>query len=298
VTVLGRGSKVIAGTLKGDLTREEVERVLVNGFFPECAVTEEPRRQRGVGLQELGLPYASDPAVTKHLAAFLHRQSEVTGDTPVLPRGGRGKKKASGLTAVLFNGGVFKAEPLRKRIVSTLGKWGHTVKVLPNDDLDLAVARGAAYYGLVRRGRGVRIRGGAARVYYVGIETALPAVPGAPPPLKALCVVPFGMEEGTEMDVPGQEFGLVVGSPAEFRFLGSTVRRSDTVGTMVEDWEGQIEELSPLETTLEAPAKDGQTVPVHLHSRMTEIGTLELSCISRDGKQRWKLEFNVREQPG
>ncbi len=201
------------------------------------------------------------------------------------------------MTAILFNGGVFKAEPLRKRIVSTLGKWGHAVKVLPNDDLDLAVARGAAYYGLVRRGRGVRIRGGAARVYYVGIETALPAVPGAPPPLKALCVVPFGMEEGTEMDVPGQEFGLVVGSPAEFRFLGSTVRRADTVGTMVEDWEGQIEELSPLATTLEAPTKEGQTVPVHLHSKMTEIGTLELWCLSRDGKQRWKLEFNVREQP-
>ncbi|HTU22936.1 MAG TPA: Hsp70 family protein [Gemmataceae bacterium] len=297
VTVLGRGSKVIAGTLKSDLTREQVERVLIDGFFPDCAATEEPRRQRGVGLQELGLPYASDPAVTKHLAAFLHRQLQATGETPVPPRGGRSKKKVGGLTAILFNGGVFKAEPLRKRIVSTLGKWGHTVKVLPNDDLDLAVARGAAYYGLVRRGRGVRIRGGAARVYYVGIETALPAVPGAPPPLKALCVVPFGMEEGTEMDVPGQEFGLVVGSPAEFRFLGSTVRRSDTVGTMVEDWEGQIEELTPLATTLEAPNKEGQMVPVHLHSKMTEIGTLELWCLSRDGKQRWKLEFNVREQP-
>jgi hypothetical protein len=294
VTVLGRGARVIAGTLKGELTREEVERVLVNGFFPECAADEEPRRQRGVGLQELGLPYASDPAVTKHLAAFLHRQSEALAERS---RGSKKRKTTGGLTGVLFNGGVFKAEPLRKRIVSTLAKWGHMVKILPNDDLDLAVARGAAYYGLVRRGRGVRIRGGAARVYYVGVETALPAVPGAPPPIKALCVVPFGMEEGTEMDVPGQEFGLVVGAPAEFRFLGSTVRRSDTVGTMVEDWEGQVEELSPLETTLEAPTKEGQTVPVHLHSKMTEIGTLELWCISRDGKQRWKLEFNVREQP-
>ncbi len=305
VTVLGRGSKVIAGTLKGDLTREQVERVLIDGFFPEVAVTEEPKRQRGVGLQELGLPYASDPAVTKHLAAFLHRQSDAILASPSpheggegrVRGGGRGKKKVSGLTAILFNGGVFKAEPLRERLVSTLNKWGHAVKVLPNDDLDLAVARGAAYYGLVRRGRGVRIRGGAARVYYVGVETALPAVPGAPPPLKALCVVPFGMEEGTEMDVPGQEFGLIVGSPAEFRFLGSTVRRSDTVGTMVEEWEGQIEELSPLATTLEAPSKEGQMVPVHLHSKMTEIGTLELWCLSRDGKQRWKLEFNVREQP-
>src|SRR5205823_5307382 len=152
-----------------------------------------------------------------------------------------------------------------------LGKWAKElgtgrVRELPGIDLDLAVSRGAAYYGLVRRGKGVRIRGGAARAYYIGVETSLPAVPGGPPPLKALCVVPFGMEEGTEADMPGQEFGLVVGVPAEFRFLGSTVRRSDTPGTLVEDWEGQIEELAPVATTLEG--KEGQTVPVHLHSKV------------------------------
>src|SRR5260370_2420656 len=113
----------------------------------------------------------------------------------------------------------------------------------------------------------MRMRGGAAGSYYVGIESSLPAVPGSPPPLKALCVVPFGMEEGSESDVPGQEFGLVVGEPAEFRFLGSNVRRADTVGTVVEEWEGQIEELSPLTMTLEAPGKDGRTVPVHLHTK-------------------------------
>jgi hypothetical protein len=141
----------------------------------------------------------------------------------------------------------------------------------------------------------VRIRGGTARVYYVGVETSLPAVPGAQPPLKALCVVPFGMEEGTEVDVPGQEFGLVVGAPAEFRFLSSTVRRDDTVGTLLDEWEGQIEELSPIATTLEA-GRGGYIVPVHLHSKVTEVGTLELWCISRDGKQRWKLEFNVRDK--
>jgi molecular chaperone DnaK (HSP70) len=297
VTVLGRGSKVIAGTIKGELTRAEVERVLVDGFFPECPPDAEPVRQRAVGFQELGLPYASDPAVTKHLAYFLHRQGE-----PLQERTrGRGKKTVSGVTAVLYNGGVFKAGPLQDRVTAQLNAWakgtGGKVKVLASPDLDLAVARGAAYYGLVRRGKGVRIRGGTARVYYVGVETSLPAVPGAPPPLKALCVVPFGMEEGTETDVPGQEFGLVVGAPAEFRFLGSTVRRGDTVGTLVEDWEGQIEELGPLATTLEAPNKEGQTVPVHLHSKVTEVGTLELWCHSRDGKQRWKLEFNVRERP-
>jgi hypothetical protein len=144
----------------------------------------------------------------------------------------------------------------------------------------------------------VRIRGGTARAYYVGIESALPAVPGALPPLKALCVVPFGMEEGTEADVPGQEFGLIVGAPVEFRFLGSSIRRKDTVGTMVEEWEEDIEELAPMSTTLEAPDQSGQVVPVHLLSKVTEVGTLELWCLSRDGQQRWKLEFNVREQQG
>jgi hypothetical protein len=292
VTVLGRGSKVIAGTIKGELTRGDVEQTLVNGFFPDCPANAEPARQQRVGFQELGLPYASDPAITKHLAYFLHRQAEALAEHTRT----RGKKKKGALTGLLFNGGVFKAAPLQERVVGTLTRWGHPVKVLANDDLDLAVSRGAAYYGMVRRGKGIRIRGGTARAYYVGIETSLPAVPGAPPPIKALCVVPFGMEEGTEADVPGLEFGLIVGAPAEFRFLGSSVRRSDTVGTLVEEWEDQIEEISPVATTLEAPAGAGQMVPVHLHSNVTEVGTLELWCISRDGKQRWKLEFNVRER--
>jgi molecular chaperone DnaK (HSP70) len=298
VTVLGRGRKLMGGTLQGELTRAEVEKVLVDGFFPDCPPDAVPKMQRTVGLQELGLPYASDPAVSKHLAYFLQRNAEVLAER-VPAR--RGKKKATQPTAVLFNGGVFKAAPLRARLVQILNHWakasgGPPVKVLEDADLDLAVARGAAYYGLVRRGRGVRIRGGTARAYYVGIETSLPAVPGSPPPLKALCVVPFGMEEGTEADVPGQEFGLVVGVPAEFRFLGSSVRRGDPVGALVEEWEGQIEELSPLSTTLEAAGQEGRTVPVHLHSKVTEVGTLELWCLSADGKKRWKLEFNVRER--
>jgi hypothetical protein len=301
VTVLGRGSRVVGGALKSELTRGQVEKVLINGFFPECPWGAEPQAQRTVGLQELGLPYATDPAVSKHLAHFLERNAEV-----LTQKSGsrRGKKKGKLPTAVLFNGGVFKAGPLRERLATILNHWAKAngtgpLKVLGGTDLDLAVARGAAYYGLVRRGRGVRIRGGAARSYYVGIETSQPAVPGSLPPIKALCVVPFGMEEGTEAAVPGQELGLVVGVPAEFRFLGSTIRRNDPVGAVVEEWEGQIDELSPVTTTLEAPGMDGRTVPVRLHSKMTEVGTLELWCQSGDGKKRWKLEFNVRERgPG
>jgi molecular chaperone DnaK (HSP70) len=293
VTVVGRGSRVIAGTIKGELTRGELERDILDGFFPQCGPDEVPKQARAAGFQEIGLPYAADPGITRHLAYFLARQSdELAQHTGGPPRP----------TAVLFNGGVFKADQMRDRVVAVLNHWGQgsdaPVKVLPSADLDLAVARGAAYYGMVRRGKGVRIRGGTARVYYIGIETSMPSIPGVPAPLKALCVVPFGMEEGTEVDVPGQEFGLVVGAPAEFRFLSSTVRREDPVGTIVEEWEGQIEELNPLTTTLEAPSREGQIVPVHLLSRVTEVGTLELWCISRDGKQRWKLEFNVREPRG
>ena len=142
----------------------------------------------------------------------------------------------------------------------------------------------------------MRIRGGAARVYYVGIETALPAVPGAPPPLKALCVVPFGMEEGTEATIPGREFGLVVGEPAEFRFLSSSIRKQDQVGSLLEDWGADIEELSPLEVTLKMDGQQGTVVPVRLETRVTELGTLEVWCVSRDGTNRWKLELNIREK--
>ena len=297
VAVLGRGSRVIGGAIKGELSRQDVENTLVEGFLPLCSAEDEPVRQRAVGLQELGLPYAADPAVTKHLAWFLKRNHEILVQKLAARKS---KKKPTHVTAVLFNGGVFKADLLRERVVAAINQWtgkgsGGPVKVLAGGDLDLAVARGAAYFGMVRRGKGIRIRGGAARSYYVGIESAMPAVPGAPAPLKALCVVPFGMEEGTESDVPGQEFGLVVGEPAAFRFLSSSVRRQDAVGTLLEEWEGQLEELTPLQTTLAAAGQQGAMIPVHLHSQMTDIGTLELSCLSRDGKKSWKLEFNVRE---
>jgi hypothetical protein len=200
----------------------------------------------------------------------------------------------------LFNGGVFKAPILRDRLLKVLNAWAKETKADPvrslaGADLDLAVARGAAYYGRVRRGKGVRIRGGTAKAYYVGVETNMPAVPGFAPPVKALCVAPFGMEEGTEADMPKHEFGLAVGEEAEFRFLGSSTRREDKAGTVVDEWEGQIEELAPVRVTLEGKVTHGRVVPVHLHSKVTEVGLLELWCYARDGKQKWKLEYNVRE---
>ncbi|MFO0948379.1 MAG: Hsp70 family protein [Planctomycetota bacterium] len=293
VTLLGKGRKVIGGTVKADLERTEVERVLVDGFFPRVDWGSEPRQEQRVGLQELGLSYATDPAITKHLSAFLGRHSsaisEFTSSQGVaLP------------TCVLFNGGVFQASVLRDRVLEVLRGWpgkgsDGSIRELPAADLDRSVAHGAAYYGLVRRGKGVRIRGGVARSYYIGVESAMPAVPGFAPPIKALCIVPQGTEEGSEVELAQREFGLVVGAPAVFRFLGSSQRRGDAVGTFVEDWEETIEELAPLETTLEADGDAGQAIPVRLHGKVTEVGTLELWCQSRDGKRKWKLEFNVRE---
>ncbi len=300
VTVLGKGRSVVGGSIKYDLPRAEVEKVLIDGFFPECAKDDEPLRARTAGLQELGLPYVADAGVTKHLAQFLNRQAEALASRE---RPGKKKKGDTGIlpTAVLFNGGVFKATALRDRFMSVLNSWAKSAKSEPirslsGADLDQAVAKGAAYYGMVRRGKGVRIRGGTARAYYIGVEVAAPAIPGMSPPLKALCVAPFGMEEGTEADMPGQEFGLVTGEEVEFRFLGSSLRREDPAGTIIDEWQDQIDELTPMRVTLDSKGGSGRIVPVHLHSKVTEVGQLEIWCYSRDGKQRWKLEFNVREQ--
>ena len=301
VTLLGRGSRLIGGTITTALTKDDVRATLLEGFFPPVRSDEMPARQRRVGLQEIGLPYAADPAVTRHLARFLRMQTSGAGSSSPIRRG------PSGLacpTHVLFNGGVMKAEALRSRIVDVVSRWlkeeGFEAldarHVLDAPDLDHAVAQGAAYYGLARRGRGVRIRSGAPRSYYVGIESAMPAIPGLPPPLKALCVVPFGMEEGTSFSLADREFGLVVGEPAEFRFLSSLVRKTDRPGALIEDWGDDLEEMSPLEVTLPEAGGADVTVPVSLESRVTEVGTLELWCVARSGAGRWKLELNIRER--
>jgi molecular chaperone DnaK (HSP70) len=288
ISIPSRGSALIGGTIKTELTREDVGRILVDGFMPHTGVTELPQTSRRTGLTQVGLPYAQDPGVTRHLAAFLTRQARIAeGKSFVHP------------TAILFNGGVFKASLLQDRVVAIVNDWlmkegGPPVKKLEGADLDLAVARGAAYYGWVRHGHGIRIRGGTARSYYVGVEPAMPAVPGFEPPVKGLCVAPFGMEEGSKADVPPQEFALVVGEPTTFRFFASTVRREDRVGDMIDDAarNEDLEEVAPIETTLSG--ETGRLVPVNLQAAVTEVGTLELRCLEKGGPGKWKLEMNVR----
>jgi hypothetical protein len=291
VTVLGSGRRVVGGAVSVDLERDAAAKILLDGFFPQCEVGDRPERRRASGFREVGLPFESDTAITKHLAEFLAAHG--AEGSPVRP------------THVLFNGGVFKAAGLRQRLLDVLGGWfgkKNAPSLLEGDhDLDYAVARGAAYYAAAKQGKGVRIRGGTARSYYVGIETAGLAIPGMPRPLRALCVVPFGMEEGTEADVPMTDYrgeiGLVVGEPSVFRFFSSAVRKSDPAGAVLESWtDDELSESDSLETALPAAEKseDGY-VPVTFHSRITELGVFELWCVSKISDHRWKLEFSVRE---
>jgi molecular chaperone DnaK (HSP70) len=287
LSVLGRGSKLIGGTVSVELKRTDVAQWLMDGFFPQCAATDKPAKRRASGFQEIGLPYESDTSVTKHIAAFLTAHG--SGGIPVHP------------THVLFNGGVFKADLLQQRLLQVLGDWSGkaAAKALEGDhDLDCAVARGAAYYAWSKEHGGMRIRGGTARSYYVGIETSGLAIPGAPRPLRALCVVPFGMEEGTEHSVPSGEIGLIVGESAQFRFFSSAVRKTDQVGQLLSAWtEDELAETDSLEATLPADESGEQTyVPVKFQSRVTELGVFELWCASTTGDRRWKLEFSVRDE--
>ncbi|MEZ4368793.1 MAG: hypothetical protein R2939_21320 [Kofleriaceae bacterium] len=266
--------------MRAELTRADALALLVDGFFPVVAAGAKAERRRAGGLRELGLPYAHDAAITRHLAEFLGRHGR-------LP------------TAVLFNGGVMKADPIRRRLVEVLTTWcGQPVRELAPADLDLAVALGAAYYGQVRRGRGVRIRGGTARAYYIGVESSMPAIPGFAPPVKALCVAPRGMEEGTRAELPDDELGLVVGEVSSFRFFASATRAGDPAGALVDGKDPGLVELDPVEKLV--PADDGRAagdlVPIKLEAHVTELGTLELWCQAREGAGRWKLEYSVRER--
>ncbi len=295
VTILGKGTGLVGGTIKAALRREDIESVLGEGFFPNVSSSDMPLRQRRFGLQEIGLPYAADAAVTKHMAQFLRQQASSTEHQRVR----RGPSGMAAPTHVLFNGGVLRARLIRDRLIEVLDAWlaaeGFSpVQPLTGEDLMHAVSRGAAYYGLARHGRAVRIRGGVPRSYYVGIESAMPAVPGMPAPLKALTVAPFGMEEGTSIQIPNREFGLVVGVPAEFRFFSSAVRKNDAPGVFIEEFGDDLQELSPIEVNLDSTDGTG-TVPVTFETVVTETGMLQLWCVARDGR-RWKLEFNVRER--
>lgn len=293
LNVPGAGARLIGGSLQVELARDEVQDVLIEGFLPRVGLEDKPVARRS-GFQEFGLPYAPDPAITRYLAAFLtiHRHVTLPGDEP--PVAGTDPARPD---IVLFNGGFFESPLLRRRLLEVLASWfrggadpNWQPLVLENQRLDLAVARGAAYYGMVRRGQGVRISAGLARAYYIGVD----ASPAGPP--SAVCLVPAGVEEGGTVDLPDRTFELLIRQPVEFSLFVSSTRLTDRAGDLVPLDREQMSPLPPIRTVLQAGRKGAaaERLRVNLHTRLTEIGTLEVWCGEVDSGRTWRLQFDVR----
>ncbi|MCY1021218.1 Hsp70 family protein [Pyxidicoccus sp. MSG2] len=293
VSLVGGGSRLLGGTLSTELLRDEAHALVLDGFFPASAPGERPRRAARMALQELGLPYVQDPAVTRHLAAFLAQHAaagfaalgEAAPAEGALPRP----------DAILLNGGVFNSPQISERLVLALSAWwpgAPRIPLLRHTSLELAVARGAAYYGLVRRGHGLRIGGGAARAYYVGLQR--PADSAEQP---ALCLIPRGFEEGQKVDLGERPFTLTLGRPVQFQLYSTTSDRIDKPGDLVPLAE-DLKPLPPIHTLLKGATGKVAEVPVHLQAALTEIGTLELYCVSNVADERWRLEFELRGTGG
>jgi molecular chaperone DnaK (HSP70) len=278
VTVLGRGSKLVGGARSTTLKREEVERVVLGGFFPEVHgdSTDKPRG----GIVSFGLPYERDPAITRHVRQFLSRHARE------MPRGAP--------DALLLNGGVFNAKPIVEALIHAIeGFGGEAPSVLPGTDPDLAVARGAVLYGFARRGVGVRIESGASHGYYVALA------PEREGELRAVCILPRGAKEGVRHEA-GRRFELLVGRSVRFDLFASDVAR-DEAGALVSIDENEYERLPPVVARLPASGKE-ESVPVHLGGELLTTGQLELACTeagqgggARAGARKYRLEFQLRE---
>jgi molecular chaperone DnaK (HSP70) len=294
VTIAGRGARVIGGSLQSELTREEVVGTVLDGFFPKVGRAEEPARGAKLGLQEFGLPFVSDPATPRHLAAFLRRHRAEA----ILPEGHTPDERPARPDAILFNGGALTPQVVRDRIVQVVTSWfpddpgpAYAPRVLSNASLDLAVAYGAAYYGVVRRGGGIRIGGGTARSYYVGFQSERADRPW-------LCVVPRDAQEGDEVSIDHRDFDLLMGQPVQFPLASSSVRADDSPGDLVAADPDSIRELPPLQSVMRVGRKaKAERVPVRLAARVTEVGTVELWCQSRTDDRRWRLQIQLRN-PG
>jgi len=297
VSAPGGGSSLIGGTVSDEITLDEAQKIVIDGFFPFTPIDEKPSARQS-GFQEFGLPYAPDAAVTKYLAAFLkaHVSSESSSDNSVGARP----------DVVLFNGGVLSSHIVKKRIVNVLESWFRDNKdkrdenkgkdsdddwspvILENERPELAVSRGAAYFGIVRRGVGVRVSAGLARSYYIEIETAADVK-------KALCLVPAGLQEGQSVIIADRTFELLIRQPVEFPLYISSVRTVDKPGDLVDIDPLEMRSLPPIRTVLRSgKGMEALSVAVKLHAALNEIGVLDMWCSERDGNRSWKLQFDVR----
>ncbi len=290
----GTGSRLVGSGSQVEITAEEVQAVILDGFFPACSLTDRPLVQQ-TGFQEFGLPFANDPAITKHLASFLwdHR------------RDGRSDAELESLSDVelakpdwiLFNGGVLESSQIKQRIEDSIAKWfagagpstiaaDWRVGVLDGDRLDVAVSRGAAYFGQVRRGEGVRIEAKLARSYYVIVSHDPP---------RGVCVIPGSASPGDQFRLDAMPFELTVGQPVQFPIAYSSTRLADRVSECYDIDAQNFVHLPPIRTVLELPGKRRQErLPVVLETELSQIGTLQLWCVASNSQQRWKLEFDVR----
>lgn len=293
LVVQGRGSRLIGNSLKVSLKLEEVIELIVDAFAPMVSPKDHAKAERQLGIQQIGLPYVKDPRISCQLARFLSFSDaqDTTMEKFILP------------SYVLFNGGTLKAQKLKQRLIDLLNDWAASLEMpkvqeLAGTDLDFAVSRGAVAFGLARAGHSVRIKSGTSRSYFIGIEDAVPAVPGFAPPLKAYCIVPFGMEEGSEAELAEQQFNLLLGELATFRFFSLNAKALSSgvepnVGTIVKNWKQELTELHPIETLLSQNEGENKFAQVRLKSKITELGTLELYCVA-DNQNSWKLEFDTR----
>ncbi|WP_320056537.1 Hsp70 family protein [Desulfuromonas thiophila] len=304
IALASRGASLFARSLTVALTRTLVEQVVFDGFLAPCTIDCQPDASGQAGLQEVGLHYAADPVFSHHLAAFLVASAQAVTAHADLAEQVRNQRLEQGgraflfPTAVLFNGGIFRSRRLQQRLFGLLQQFcpERPLRLLCGGDPDLAVARGAASYARQRVAGGLRIKAGTARSYYIGLQAAMPAVPGFKPPLKGVCIVPRGMEEGSEQTLNGREFALLTGQPVEFRFFSSNQRPADTIGDAVEDI-AELQECASLQLSLPAEEQQ-QRVAVQLRSRITELGTLELWLHQPDSQRRWKVEINLRANGG
>ncbi|MGU7774437.1 Hsp70 family protein [Burkholderia sp. MR1-5-21] len=272
VTLLGAGSRLVGGARSAELTRQEVEQIVVDGFFPQVAADDLPRRARSA-IVEFGLPYASDAAVTRHVAAFLARHAE--GPLP---------------DTLLLNGGVFRAGALAGRLAQTLGTWrGQPLNVLHNDQPDIAVARGAVAYGLARAGHAPRIGGGSPRSYFLVLDDGDADARG-------VCLLPRGTEAGHEIRLEARTFALQLGQPVRFHLVSTVADTAYRPGDLVTLGDGDFVRLPPIATVVERQdARGTRETPVKLTASLTEVGTLEMHCIATgDAAARWRLEFQLR----
>lgn len=297
VTVVGAGSRLVAGARSTELARDEVRQMLVDGFYPQIGADERPQRVRG-GIVEFGLPYVADPAVTRHLAAFLERYRHAAAEALGEREGDRSAIPVP--DAVLLNGGVFRSELISARMLEVMHAWaGRPVRQLANDSPDLAVARGAVAYGLSRHGHGARIGAGAARSFFLMLDG------GKDDRRSAICILPRGAEEGKPVHLEGKLFSLRLGQPVRFHLVSSMSDTPYGAGDLAEVDDASFAPLPPIATVIprEQGPRDSGTRDarrderlVELTAALTEIGTLDVSCIAADDPdERWRLEFQLRD---